>query len=240
MYIPENGKYSKVKNEEDISNAEDFWTAAAKRIPTESNATQETVDFMFKKYFNRFDTKINSDVQTSIVRSIKLIQKEKEEKHYDNAKFMLWYMFKWTIHESTHGAFPKPEFEEVMHRFVEFFYNNVEKINGKTIKSTFDDDAVMDFETRPYKMLNWKQYGTYKMTTNWWRNKNKYDRLVRLGLHGEGKDTYDAINTKILEIRNRIRNYDPPAIPDNDFWMRVNMKTKDSDIQEMENKAYNS
>ena len=77
---------------------------------------------------------------------------------------MLWYMFKWTIHESTHGAFPKPEFEEVMHRFVEFFYNNVEKINGKTIKSTFDDDAVMDFETRPYKMLNWKQYGTYKMS----------------------------------------------------------------------------
>jgi hypothetical protein len=77
QYIPRNGKYSKLKSEEDLSNAEDFWTKARDAIPgTATESNQETVDFMFKKFFNRFDDAITTDIQKPIIRSLPLIQKE--------------------------------------------------------------------------------------------------------------------------------------------------------------------
>lgn len=244
-YIPENWKYSKVKNEEDISNAEDFWTAAGKAIPSGAEADQETVDFIFNKYFNRFDSKITSNVQTSIIRSIPLIQEEYKKGHYNTAKYMLWYMFKWYIHESSRWAFPKPEFENVMNKFVEFFYNNIEKINTNTIKSTFDSDAVADFE-KPYVMLNWKQFRNYIMqTTNGWRNKNTYNRLVKLELHRRGKETSDAINYEIGDMWNKTRHYClPDFLPDDTMddleTITVDMSKSDKDIREEENREYYS
>ena len=244
LYIPENWKYSKLKNEEDISNAEDFWSEAEKAIPTDGNADQDTVDFMFKKYFNRFDTKINTNDQTSIVRSIKLIQREKEAKHRNTAEYMLWYMFKWKIHENTRWAFPKPEFENVMNKFVKFFYNNIEKINGSTIKSTFDADAVIDFNN-PYLMLDWKQFKRYFMqTTSWWGQKNKYGRLVSLELrkYPDKEKLRDVINYEISDIRNKTRHYAIPDVqpdatsPNTEWIIYVDMNTKDQDIRDAENR----
>ena len=159
-----------------------------------------------------------------IVRSIKLIQeqkKEKDDRERNVAKYMLRYMIKWMMHQQLNWSFP-PEFETVMNDFVEFFFNNIEHIDSKTIKKTFknDRDLVREFDN-PYRMLNRSQYSRYKMTTlkgNMSSTKTRYSNMMDLWLrkynlsHSRQEwfqelDVNDFINTPIEAIWKNCDKY---------------------------------
>jgi len=207
-YIPKNGKYSKLKSEEDVSNAEDFWTKASEKIPS-WESDKETVDFMFKKYFNWFDDIITTDIQKIILRSLPLIKEENKTNRH-NAEYMLWYMLKWHIHDKTRWAFP-PEFEQVMNKFIDFFYANLNKIDKDTIKSTFDDSDVIKAYDKPYVQLWWRDF--YNRYMNWQpRERNRYKQNARLELLKREKEESDAINYKIDTLWKNTKEYATPNI----------------------------
>ena len=140
------------------------------------------------------------------------------------------------MHEKTRWSF-KTEFGSVMRSFLNFFFNNVDQIDSNTIKSTFDEDRIDEFEN-PYVMLDWKQFRNYNMqTVNWWKNKNKYDKLVRAQLLQRRKEKTDAINYEISDIRSKIRRYgEPDVLPDNMGWITVDMNKSDKVAEEEINK----
>ncbi len=223
QYIPRNGKYSKLKSEEDLSNAEDFWTKARDAIPgTATESNQETVDFMFKKFFNRFDDAITTDIQKPIIRSLPLIQKEYNKWNYNNAKYMLWYMLKGNMYAQTRWSFPT-EFNQVMDKFFDFFYKNINKINKNTIRSTFDDGDLRKAFDNEYELLWWWKF--YRRYMNWqWNDRNRYKKNAELELFKKNKDWTDTINYKIDEIWKKTKEYDTPNIPfdpDSDLTLKV-------------------
>ena len=179
-FIPNRAQYSRVEKEEDKSDAESFWQSVIdkKCIPSWLSS-KETTDFLFEKYFNRFNT-ILPERKDKIVRSIPLIQEMKKNGEHDVAKYMLRYMIKWTIHKVTWGTFPT-EFETVMNKFYEFFFDNIEFIDKSTIKQTFkgDNEIIKGFDD-PYKMFNWKEYNRYKMNNLSGSNSSTRSRYTKL------------------------------------------------------------
>ena len=71
-------------------------------------------------------------------------------------------------------------------------------------------------------------------------SKNKYRRLVNLELRRRHLETTDVINYEILDIRNKTRHYadsedKPSDSKAENYWIRVDMDTKDAAIREAEN-----
>ena len=224
-YIPNKWQYSRVEKEEDRADAESFWQSIIdKNCIPKGPTTKQKTDFLFEKYFNWFNDTLESSDKKMIVRSIKLIQeqkKEKDDRERNVAKYMLRYMIKWMMHQQLNWSFP-PEFETVMNDFVEFFFNNIEHIDSKTIKKTFknDRDLVREFDN-PYRMLNRSQYSRYKMTTlkgNMSSTKTRYSNMMDLWLrkynlsHSRQEwfqelDVNDFINTPIEAIWKNCDKY---------------------------------
>jgi len=205
-FIPSKTQYSRVEKEEDRSDAESFRQSVIykKCIPSWPS-TKETTDFLFEKYFNRFNTTL-PERKDKIVRSIPLIQEMKKNGEYDVAKYMLRYMIKWTIHKVTWGIFPA-EFDKVVNEFFEFFFDNIEHIDKSTIKQTFkgDNEIVKEFDN-PYRMFNWKEYRRCKMTNLSGNNSSTRSRYTKL------------INYEIRKINFQNRNLvNYQEISDNDF-----------------------
>jgi hypothetical protein len=59
------------------------------------------------------------------------------------------------MHQDREGTFP-PEFQKCHDAFSIFFFDNIEKMDGKTMKEIFGTGADDDFKN-PYKMVNWKE-----------------------------------------------------------------------------------
>ena len=135
---------------------------------------------MFKKFFNWFDDAITTDIQKPIIRSLPLIQKEYNKWNYNNAKYMLWYMLKGNMYAQTRWSFPT-EFNQVMDKFFDFFYKNINKINKNTIRSTFDDGDLRKAFDNEYELLWWWTF--YRRYMNWqWNDRNRYKKNAELEL----------------------------------------------------------
>lgn len=212
-FIPRNWKYSNLRSEEDLSNAEDFWTKANDVIPrAEVESDQETVNFVFKKFFNRFDDVLTTETQKMILRSLPLIQEEAKYSP-NNARYMLWYMLKGNMHDKTHWAFPT-EFNQVVDKFVDFFNKNIQKINEGTIKAAFDDDDVIRSFSNPYVLL-WLRKFYSKYMNWWWKDRTNYKKNADLSLLKlkNPKRRDDTINDKIEELWKRTKEYGTPNVP---------------------------
>ena len=212
-FIPRNWKYSKLRSEEDLSNAEDFWTRANDVIPNaDVESDQETVNFVFKKFFNRFDDVLTTETQKMILRSLPLIQEEAKYSP-NNARYMLWYMLKGNMHDKTHWAFPT-EFNQVVDKFVDFFNKNIQKINEGTIKAAFDDDDVIRSFSNPYVLL-WLRKFYSKYMNWWWKDRTNYKKNADLSLLKlkNPKRRDDTINDKIEELWKRTKEYGTPNVP---------------------------
>ena len=207
-YIPRNWKFSKLKAEEDKCDAEDFWVSALKKIPS-WEANKQVVDNLFQKFFNRFDDALETSVQKSIIRSLPLIKQQKETCP-ENARYMLWYMLKWNMHYVTRWSFPT-EFDQVMDRFVDFFYANIDKIDQGTINAQFSDSTLRNAFSDGYVVFEWWPF--YDRYMNWQqKEKTKYKNNAKVTLKQIGKEETDVINYKIETIRSNTKEYCTPKI----------------------------
>ena len=204
-YIPSSGSY-KPNNPEEISTIEEFWKNAKNCIPSWAS-DKETTWFLFKKYFNRFNRSLSPNDKQMIVKSLPLIKKEKGQ-HEKEAYFMLWYMMKWILHSNTSWSFPE-DFENVINKFVNFFFENIQYIDQSLIKETFTDKEVYSLYEKPYRMLNWSSYLEYNMKDTKWMYssyKSNYNNSMNYYLNQQNISEEDVINEKIEHIWRSIHN----------------------------------
>lgn len=222
-YIPSKWGYSNLTKEEDKKDAEEFWTNAAKEIPTGEVGKIEVED-TFTKFFKWFDSKISS-VNKPIVKSLKLIQQLKKEWKYREVEFMLSYLIRWNMHRQTGWIFPK-EFEVVIENFRKFFINNIQSIDDGVIERAFENDHNLVNAYREGEnmiMFNRYEYKRYKMNNykgngGWWSEKSKYSDLMqyelrKLNYENRNKNNYyeltfenDVINSEIESIWRSCNN----------------------------------
>ncbi len=215
-YIPQWGRY-KPSDPEKLSDCEDFWKFVRERIPS-WDAGKEKTWLLFKKYFNWFNSELDSNDKQMIVKSLPLIQEEKSLWHKKEAEFMLWYMIKWILHENTRWSFPE-DFEVVANKFVDFFYSNIWYIDKDLIKETFSDREICSSFDEPYHMLNWWEYLKYNMSdTKWLYNskRNDYNNSMNYYLNSHNINEDDVINKKIENIWRSIHN--KCTVPDKLIW----------------------
>jgi hypothetical protein len=234
-YIPQKWKYH-LKTPEDLWTAQDFWKKVKDSIPN-GKADKPKTDFIFKKFFNWFDNAMSDNEEKIIIRSLPLIKETFEKWGVNQAKFLLWYMIKWTIHKRTNWSFPD-EVEAVMNKFVNFFFENINNIDKSTIINTFKSDKseLVWCYDKPYKMLNWEQFNQYHMneikSSKWW-DRSKYDRLVSIRLRNNDLTNNDIINYAIEDMWKSIKWYCDPIKYESDNVLSdlprfpVNVDTKD-------------
>ena len=246
-YIPRSGSYQP-KNPEDISTIEDFWKKVNLRIPSWPS-DKETTWFLFKKYFNRFDRSLTSNEEQMIVKSLGTIQKEKAAWHEVEAKFMLWYMIKWNLHSKTSWSFPE-DFENVVNKFVDFFFDNIWYIDQSLVKETFTDKEIYSVYDKPYRMLNWSDYLEYNMTDTKWiysSSKSNYNNSMSYYLNTNDISEDDIINKKIAEIWRSIHN--KCSVPEKLKWSTAGesfqiltnqelKKLKEQNLSNLDNEEY--
>ena len=213
-YIPRNWNYN-LKNPEDLWIAQTQWKEAKECIPS-WRADKNQTNYWFKKYFNRFDSTLSDNEVKKIIRSLPLIKETAKNWNAEQARFLLWYMIKWTLHKRTSWDFPG-EVGTVMNKFVDFFFTNIDQIDEKTINFAFKKDkpGLIGYYSKPYKMLNWEQFNLYHMTdfkaTKWW-DKSKYDRLVNIWCKNNNLSVNDdIINYEIESMWRDIKKYCEPA-----------------------------
>lgn len=215
-YIPSSGSY-KPKNPEDISQIEDFWKEVKACIPSWAS-DKETTWFLFKKYFNWFNRSLTPNDKQMIVKALPLINEEKNLWHTKEAYFMLWYMVKWILHSNTSWSFPE-DFENVINKFVDFFFDNMWYIDQSLVKETFTDKEVYSAFATPYKMVNWSKYLDYNMTDTKWiysTEKNNYTKSMNYYLNKNNISEENIINKKIDHIWSGIHN--KCTVPDKLKW----------------------
>lgn len=150
-YMPNKWIY-KTEKEEDLWDARDLWTSIATQV---NSGKQHGEDFVFyMKYYNKLFglSQINT---TELIRTISLIKILKANGKMEEAKYIRRYMFEWKMHKDREGSFP-PEFQKCHDAFSTFFYENIEKMDAKTMKDVFGTGADDDFKN-PYKMVNRKE-----------------------------------------------------------------------------------
>jgi len=241
-FVPSRWDYNNLKSEEDKDDAKDFWNAAMHEIPTDKT-NKETADFIFKKFFNRFDSIVQKEDQKLIARSLPLIKDIYGKGYQKNAEYMLWYITIWCMHEKTNWDFPYP-FKGLMEAFFKFFMNNLDQIDQSTVNSAFDPDVAIRYKKENVlEMANWNQYNNYIMHSYTTANtRNIYKRLLRIELLKKNKEEDDLINDKINSIYKRIKDYNvrPRYSPDQleRTGIEVNTKLTKDQIKELENNAY--
>lgn len=241
-FIPSRWDYNNLKSEEDKDDAVDFWNAAKDEIPT-GRTNKEAVDFIFNKFFNRFDTIVQKEDQKLIARSLPLIKRMYNKGYQKNAEYMLWYVTIWCVHEKVNWDFPYP-FKDLMEAFFKFFMNNIDQIDKNTVDMAFDPDVASGYEDENvFEMANWQQYNNYIM--HWYttaNTRNNYRKLVRIELHKKHKEEDDLINDKINNIYKRIKDYNvrPRYAPTQleDAGITVNTKLSKDEIRKMEEDTY--
>ena len=239
-FIPTKWYYSNLSKEEEKRDAQTFWKNACSIIPTEKTDKQ-TADDKFMLFFNRFDSTLTSSVTENIIRSLPLIREQKEKWNYNIAKYILWYMIKWNMHCRTNWSFPKPEFETVMKRFVDFFYNNIEFFDEGTIKTTFKNnpDYVKSFNKK-LLMFDWRQFKQYRMNnlkSSLWAEKTKYNDLIQLksrelNFRNRKNENYIEVTEDDDSINKIVENIRKDC---NKFWVRPDVNVlSDTDGEEFD------
>ena len=234
-YVPQWGKY-KPSDPEKLSDCEDFWKFVGDCIPSWDVGKEKTW-LLFKKYFNWFNSELDSNDKQMIVKSLPLIQEEKSLWHKKEAEFMLWYMIKWILHENTRWSFPE-DFEVVMNKLVDFFYSNIWYIDKGLIKETFSDREICLSFDEPYHMLNWWEYLKYNMSdTKWLYNskRNDYNNSMNFYLNKYNINEDDVINKKIENIWRSIHN--KCTVPDKLIWSTAWENFKIMTRQEINNQT---
>lgn len=194
-YMPSKWIY-KTEKEEDLWDARDLWTSIATQV---NSGKQHWEDFVFyMKYYNKLFGL--SQINTSeLIRSISLIKKLKENGRMEEAKYIRWYMFEWKMHKEVDGSFP-PEFQKCHNAFSSFFFENIDKIDAKTMKTVFGTGADDDFKN-PYKMVNRKERNEKIWVNDPYTQKTwNYKKELRLKWFEDD----NIINSQIQALRKSI------------------------------------
>lgn len=208
--VPRNGDY-KWKENIEIEAAEEFWKSVWRSLETWKQSNRWIVDFYLWKFWNRFDIDARDQWNVNfLMRWLSLVKKLKLEGKHKEAKYNLWYLIKWNLHQKL-WTFPS-EFGVVIDKFYDFFYNNVELIDGKMARNTFGAEAEIGFNN-PYWMLNWNEFYNYVMAMEWisggWKARSDYQRK-----HKRNEDNY--INWNISGISKYLRQKNisgQPSVP---------------------------
>ena len=154
-YMPREWVY-KTEKEEDLSDAKDLRNSISNEI---AKADPKNIEFFMKYFLNIFNNKIDT---IELVRTISLIENLKKHNKFDEAQYIWWYIFNWSMHKTTQWTFPE-EFGNCFENFSKLFFNCIwNTMTESVIKKVFKNDAL-EYK-RPYKMVNRKQRNE-KM---WW------------------------------------------------------------------------
>jgi hypothetical protein len=196
--VPRNGDY-KWKETIEIESAQEFWKSVGSSFNTWKQNKKWIVEFYLWKFDNWFD--IDARDQSSVnfmMRWLSLVKKLKEKWKHTEAKYNLWYLIKWNLHEKL-WSFPG-EFGTVIDKFVEFFDNNVEMMDDKMVRNTFGDEAASSFNDG-YGMLNWREfYNKYMAYEGFggWKEKSEYQKQYK-------RNEENYINWKIDNIKKNLK-----------------------------------
>lgn len=193
-YMPYKWEY-KTEKEEDRKDAKDAWTKIWKEI---AEADPNNIEYYFKYFVNIFGNNINNE---QLIRTIPLIQRLKANGHIQEAQYIWWHIFQWSMHIYLSWWFPE-EFETCFNNFSNLFFNNIEKINKPTIKRVFTSELA-NYYDKPYRMVNRKErsekmWWDDSIDTKWWAFKN----IIKNKKYGD----YDTINYIIKQNIKRLRN----------------------------------
>ena len=222
-YMPNKWVY-KTEKEEDQWDARDLWTSIATQV---NSGKQHGEDFIFyMKYYNKLFglSQVNT---TELIRTISLIKILKANWKMEEAKYIRWYMFEWKMHQDREGTFP-PEFQKCHDAFSIFFFDNIEKMDGKTMKEIFGTGADDDFKN-PYKMVNWKERNDKIWVNDPYTQKTwNYKKDLRIKWFEDD----NIINSKIQTLRKTISKTCPvkkanKEVLDSEFNINFNYDDKD-------------
>ena len=196
--VPKNWDY-KWKETIEIESAQEFWKSVWSSFNTWKQSNKWIVEFYLWKFYNWFDSDARDQSSVNfMMRWLSLVKKLKENWKHEEAKYNLWYLIKWNLHEKL-WSFPG-EFGTVVDKFVEFFDNNVEMIDDKMVKNIFGDEAASSFNDS-YWMLNWKMFYNKYMAYEWfggWKEKSEYQKQYK-------RNEENYINWKIDNIKKNLK-----------------------------------
>ena len=176
--IPKNWEYTG-KETIEIESAEAFWSSVWQSLNTSKTNNKWNVEFYLWKFFNRFHISVRNQTNIStFARWLSLVKELKEKWHTKEAEYNLWYLIKGMIQDSI-WSFPS-EFDVVINKFKEFFWNNAEMIDENMMKNTFGDEAEMKFKDK-FGMLAWDDFWDKYMsvTTGSTKEKTIYSKKFR-------------------------------------------------------------
>ncbi len=221
--VPKNGDY-KWKENIEIEAAEEFWKAVWRSLDTSKQSNKWIIEFYLWKFWNRFDIDARDQWNVNfLMRWLSLVRQLKLEGKHKEAKYNLWYLIKWNLHQKL-WTFPS-EFGVVIDKFYDFFYNNVELIDGKMARNTFGDEAEIAFNN-PYWMLNRNEFYDNVMSIDWisggWKERSDYQRK-----HKRNEDNYINWNINTISRYLRQKNISgQPSVPKSEDEVAYSGKTE--------------
>ena len=193
--VPRQWKY-KWNEHWEIEMAQEFWKMVNRDFKTGKQSNAWVVEFYLWKFINWFDEDaLDQGSKTFISRWLPLIKKLKAQWNNQEAKYNLWYLIKWTMHQKL-WAFPS-EFGTTIDKFVDFFWNNIDMIDWNMAKNTLLDETK-EFD-KPYWMLNWKGFWNNYMSIETWSSREKREYIAK---HRNNEKDY--INREINNIKTQM------------------------------------
>lgn len=194
--VPRNWDYT-WKETIERESSQEFWKSVASSFNTWKQDKKWVVEFYLGKFSNWFDHAWDQSSVNFMMRWLSLVKELKKNGKDKEAKYQLWYLIKWNLHEKL-WSFPG-EFGAVVDKFVEFFDNNIEMIDDKSVRNTFGDEAATSFNDS-YGMLNWQEFYNKYMAFEWfgwWKEKSEYQKKYK-------RNEENYINWKIDNIKKNL------------------------------------